>query len=150
MQFNDNSTGATEWDWDFGDGNGSASENPFYQYGDGGTYTVVLTVSNDGGCSATTSQLISIDDRIVVPNVFSPDGDGVNDFFTITSGGLKSYSLIIVNRWGNVVFESDNPTVHWDGTSNGKACDEGVYFYQLQAASGTNEYAFDGMVTLIK
>lgn len=150
VQFNDNSTGATAWDWDFGDGSGSGAENPFYQYGAGGTYSVELTVSNDGGCSATTTQLISIDERIVVPNVFSPDGDGINDFFTVTSGGLKTYALLIVNRWGNVVFESDNPSVHWDGTSNGKACEEGVYFYDLKAASGTNEYAFKGMVTLIK
>jgi len=150
FEFSDNSPGATLWDWSFGDGNTSANENPVHQYNGGGIYTVILAVSNAGGCSATTTQLVTVDEKVVVPNVFSPNSDGINDFFTVTSGGLKTYSLYIVNRWGNEVFKSDNPSLHWDGKSNGNECDEGVYFYTLKASSASKEYEYQGMVTLIK
>jgi gliding motility-associated-like protein len=65
-----------------------------------------------------------------MPNVFSPNGDGVNDLYLpIELYNLKNYSIQILNRWGEVVFEEKNKNTGWDGTSAGKNCTEGTYFW---------------------
>lgn len=84
-----------------------------------------------------------------IPNVFTPNEDGVNDVFFITSTNLKDFDLVIVNRWGEVVFKTDDPNQGWDGTSNGKKCTEGVYFYTLKAKQGDNTIAKQGHITLV-
>jgi gliding motility-associated-like protein len=67
---------------------------------------------------------------ISMPNVFTPNGDGVNDLYLpIDTYNLKSYSIQILNRWGVVVFEEKNKNTGWDGTSGGKNCTEGTYFW---------------------
>ena len=68
----------------------------------------------------------------------------------VKTAGIKSYDLIIVNRWGNTVFTSSDPSVVWDGKSNGKPVDDGVYFYKLKAASVSKEYNYQGNVTVIR
>lgn len=83
-----------------------------------------------------------------VPNVFTPNGDGVNDFYFINSKGMEELDLTIVNRWGEVVFKSNDIDGKWDGTSNGNLCSDGVYFYILKAKSKTQDYQKDGHLTL--
>ncbi len=83
-----------------------------------------------------------------IPNVFTPNGDGVNDFYFINSKGMEEMSLTIINRWGEVVFQSNDVNGKWDGTSKGNLCSDGVYFYSLKAKSKTQEYKKDGHVTL--
>lgn len=85
-----------------------------------------------------------------IPNVFTPNNDGENDLFYITSYGLKDYDLLILNRWGNVVFESSDPKNGWDGTINGKECTEGVYFYKLTARQNNNDIKKHGFLTLVR
>ena len=98
------------WDWDFGDGNSSTEQNPKHSYTMPGTYTVILTVTGDNGCSSTDSLDYTItSDPIIAPNVFTPNGDSQNDFLIFTN--LEYYgasSLVIFNRWGNKVYESGN------------------------------------------
>lgn len=66
-----------------------------------------------------------------IPNVFSPNNDGINDLFSL-KGIPKGYGFIILNRWGNVVFETNNPSVEfWDGTFRRQLCSDGVYFYKI-------------------
>lgn len=86
----------------------------------------------------------------VIPNVFTPNNDGENDVYYITSTGLKEYDLVILNRWGNVVFESNNPEEGWDGTFNGQPATEGVYFYKLNAQQNNNEIKEHGFLTLVR
>lgn len=100
-----------------------------------GQYYALITDAS--GCQTTdTAQVITLNvtvgpDQIVVPNIFTPNGDNINDelgiTFTIT--GYESYSLVIVNRWGNKVFESSNPSETWDGSK----LPDGTYFYTLRA-----------------
>ena len=96
------------------------------------------------------TQVIEIFQDISVPNIITPNGDGTNDFFLIKTAGIKSYDLVIVNRWGNTVFQSSDPTVIWDGKSDGKPVDEGVYFYKLKASSASKEYNYQGNVTVVR
>lgn len=92
--------------------------------------------------------LINTIEQLIIPNVFTPNGDQANDIFFITSNGLTEYNLTIVNRWGNTVFETEDPNEGWDGTSGGELCADGTYFYILKAKSATKEYNKHGHITL--
>lgn len=92
--------------------------------------------------------LINTIEQLVIPNVFTPNGDQTNDVFFITSNGLTEYNLTILNRWGNTVFESEDPNQGWDGTSGGERCADGTYFYILKAKSASKEYNKHGHITL--
>ena len=92
--------------------------------------------------------LINVGDELVIPNVFTPNGDGVNDLYFVSSKGLTEFNMTILNRWGNVVFESNDAQTVWDGTSNGVNCTDGTYFYILNAKSQTKEYKKQGHITL--
>jgi gliding motility-associated-like protein len=145
--FTDSSFNATSWAWDFGDGGTSTEQNPTYEYSGAGTYTVILTVSN-GACSDTAMRVLDASEGIIIPNVFSPNGDGANDNFFITASGLKEYSLSIYNRWGELMFESGSPRDKWDGTHSGKKCEDATYFFILKARSTNKDYSTTGTITL--
>ncbi|MDR0802065.1 gliding motility-associated C-terminal domain-containing protein [Fluviicola sp.] len=149
--FTNQTFGSVSWNWFFGDGNGSSVQNPAHTYEDGGdSYQVTLIVTNNNGCSGSTTQTIEIFHDIVVPNIITPNDDGTNDFFLIKTVGIKSYDLVIVNRWGNTVFTSSDPAVIWDGKWNGQPVDDGVYFYKLRASSASKKYNYQGNVTVIR
>lgn len=150
--FTDETVGSiTAWNWNFGDGEGSSGQNPAHVYEDNGdSYNVTLQVTAANGCMGSLTQIIEIFQDITVPNIITPNGDGTNDFFLIKTAGIKSYDLVIVNRWGNTVFRSSDPTVIWDGKSDGQPVAEGVYFYKLKASSASKEYNYQGNVTVVR
>lgn len=148
--FTDQTTGGTTWAWDFGDGGTSTQQNPTHSFPTGGTFTVVLTVTNANGCTDTVQMVITIDEEFMIPNVFSPNGDGVNDEFYITTSGFSEYRLEIFDRWGVKLFESTEPNVHWDGhTTSGAMCADGTYYFVLRAISPARDYSTAGFITLI-
>jgi gliding motility-associated-like protein len=73
-----------------------------------------------------------------IPNVFTPNGDGNNDYFMINAKHLNSYSIVIYNRWGKKVFESNNVSQSWDG----KNVEDGTYYYIIKAL-GMNGKEYD-------
>lgn len=149
--FTDGTNGSTSWDWNFGDGDGSLIQNPTHVYeGGGDSYQVTLMVTSANGCMGSLTQTIEIFKDIVVPNIITPNDDGTNDIFLIKTAGIKSYNLVIVNRWGNTMFVSNDPSHIWDGKVDGKPVDEGVYFYKLKASSASKEYNYQGNVTVIR
>jgi gliding motility-associated-like protein len=105
-------------------------------YTDQGIYTVTLTVT-EGACSDQASQEVIV--QLVLPldfdmpNVFTPNGDNTNDVFSINPENAVALNMVITNRWGNVVFESDNVDAAWNGRVDnaGAECTEGTYFYQF-------------------
>jgi gliding motility-associated-like protein len=119
------------------------------------TTTYTLTVSN-GVCSATDEVTVVSDcSSLRVPNIFSPNGDGANDTFEVVAGGVRDFELRIFNRWGHLVFESDDPGRMWDGTSEGRNVPGGSYFYTLKAIDfGGRDLAAEahasGYVTVIR
>jgi gliding motility-associated-like protein len=149
--FTDETSGAVAWNWSFGDGDGSSDQNPGHTYEDNGdAYQVTLQVTASNGCMGSLTQTIEIFQDIVVPNIITPNDDGTNDIFLIKTAGIKTYDLLIVNRWGNTVFVSHDPAVIWDGKTDGKPVDEGVYFYKLKASSASKEYNYQGNVTVVR
>jgi gliding motility-associated-like protein len=133
--YNASSPYASLFNWDFGDGTSSAQENPDKSYNDSGSYTICLIASDTNNCVDTACKDISIDvtKSIGVPSAFSPNGDGVNDVLYVRGYRIKAFRLRIYNRWGNLVFETDNKVKGWDGTYKGAPQVEETYAYTLEA-----------------
>lgn len=120
IQFSDASTGATQYLWEFGDGYTSDEMNPLHHYNRGGAFEVTLKAMSDYGCLSEYSKIINIDNTfyIFVPNSFTPDGDGVNDEFKPVFSSkeeIRSYKFDVINRWGEVVFSTEDPDMPWIG-----------------------------------
>lgn len=95
-----------------------------------GVYTLITTDFN--GCeSVAISDFELLDCSVVIPNIFTPNGDGINDFWVISIRRPQYFKLDVYNRWGRTVYESDKVNHAWDGTNfrNGEPCPDGVYFY---------------------
>ncbi|WP_339716036.1 PKD domain-containing protein [Cyclobacterium amurskyense] len=128
--------------WDFGDGNSSLEESPVYRYTKPGTYIVTLVGTDIWGCETSSSFQIKITDFFLkTPNVFSPNGDGLNDFFFPKFLNINSLVFIIMNTWGEILYQSkDLKDPGWDGTFRGQKASPGNYVYKLKytTADGRN------------
>ena len=131
--FDNNSVGYTNSIWSFGNGNNSTANNPNNAYLAPGTYTVTLIAYNNfPQCADTVSQTIEILDipTLELPNIFSPNGDGVNDFVQLKGQGVKSYEAKVYNRWGRKVGEwSGDINAQWSGADN----QPGTYYIVVEA-----------------
>ena len=117
------------------------------------TFRVALTVSDDLGCTSTSVQQVYVFESITVQNVFTPNGDGINDFFMITSNGGFPISLRIFTRAGILVYETEGTTLTWDGkTASGQELHEGIFFYTVEALQGdpNKRYSKAGVLYLYK
>lgn len=115
-------------------------ENTQYTFYESGTYNVVLKwFTNDGTGlverDSTTIKITILESRLEFPNAFSPNGDGINDTFRAKEGwkSIVSFHAVIVNRWGQKMYEWDDPNGEWDGTFNGHPVKDGVYFLWVNA-----------------
>jgi gliding motility-associated-like protein len=134
VNFTNTSSGSINYFWDFGDASTSTSANPVHTF-TVGTYTVALTVT-EGSCISTSTTVIIVENPISleIPNVFTPNGDGVNEVFFIRSNGIKEISLQIFNRWGQKLYDFTGQNAQWDGITNrGTSVPEGTYFYFVKA-----------------
>ena len=144
------------WLWTFGDGSQSTLPNPVYQYTQEGSYSVTLTVVDSNGCinSIIKNRFVHVlkDLKVLIPNAFTPNNDGVNDEFFITTKYVTAIQLVIMNRWDQVVFETNDLNFRWNGVDkSGKACPEGIYTYYLKARDFEDVvYEFAGTITLIR
>ncbi len=148
--FNNLSVNGTSFYWDFGDGTTSTALNPVHTYAVPGIYNVMLIV-NESECEPDTSfQLLNLEQNslfISIPNVLTPNGDGKNDEFKIKGTNVcENYLLKIYNRWGQLIFETDNIQLSWNGTHKGKEVPQGVYFYVLTGSKINRP----GVVSLIR
>ena len=154
VQFTFTGKNAVSYDWIFGNppvGN-SNNQNPVFTFTKMNNYEVTLIVENEG-CFDTITLSIPIQgaDTLIVPNVFTPNGDSVNDYFTPVSLNINTYNILIYNRWGGLVYENNTLESNWNGTYKGEPCAIGVYFYVLNATSYSGrEYNLNGTVTLIR
>lgn len=152
ITFVNTSTDAVTWMWNFDDGSlDSVNFDPFHTYADTGSYLVELTVYSANGCSNTVyHQVIIVPiENVFVPTAFSPNGDGENDVLYVR-GYLNGIYFTVYDRWGKKVFESNDESVGWDGTINGKPANEGVYMWYLQTAVNGEGKKFKGDVSLMR
>lgn len=105
-----------------------------YTFTDKGNYRAVVAVSNSHCKLDSVEFTISISESmVVVPNVFTPNGDGTNDEFRVVYRSLKEFHCWVYNRWGHLVYEWSDPAKGWDGTIGGRPAAEGAYFYVIRA-----------------
>jgi gliding motility-associated-like protein len=151
---NGSTTGAgISYSWNFGDGAIDTVFQPSHTYGNLGSYTVTLIVT-DGVCSDTVTVVIEVfgESSILIPNVFTPNGDGSNDFFSVFGENLIEVKGEIFNRWGQKMFAWDNVNGKWDGrTLSGNEVPDGTYFYVIEAKGvDGKEYFEKGTLSLIR
>jgi gliding motility-associated-like protein len=153
-----NSTDANSYSWDFGDGTTSSIANPIHEYPSSpGTYTIMLAANNASNCPDTAYLTVVIEDQLIfhVPNSFTPDGDEFNNMFEpVFYSGFdpQSYTLLIYDRWGEILFESHNVDQGWNGTYRDGLVKEGTYVWYIQFKDSMSDKkrTYNGHVTLLK
>lgn len=154
VDFINNSSGAINYNWILGNGNLANTQTVTSQtYSVVGTYKVYLIV-NDGNCFDTDSIEISVlnqEPTIIVPNVFTPNADLVNDVFKVTAINITQFNCTIFDRWGIKLYEWDDIKNGWDGKVDGKLASDGTYFYIINAIDfDKKELKKQGSFTLFK
>ena len=106
-----------------------------YTFTEPGNYRVMLGASNSYDCAIDSVQFdISVSESMLtVPNVFTPNGDGHNDEFRVVYRSIKEFHMWVYNRWGKLVYKSDEPAEGWDGNIGGRPAAEGAYYYVIRA-----------------
>jgi gliding motility-associated-like protein len=155
VNFNNTSSGANTYNWAFGDGNISADQNPTHIYETMGQYTVLLTATNALGCSDTVSFSYIIVDSfssLFIPNIFTPNGDNLNDVFHFDELAIVEISCTIFNRWGKEVYSWSELESGWDGKStDGTELPEGSYIYVVKATGIEGKtYDLSGFFQLVR
>jgi gliding motility-associated-like protein len=160
--FTDSSVGKiVSWNWDFGNGNSSTLQNPLPETypqvtsGRSKLYPIRLIVENDLHCFDTTVNQMKVvySCYITVPNAFTPNGDGHNDYlYPLNAWKATNLEFIVYNRYGQIVFRTTNWTNKWDGRINGQMQTSGVFVWLLRyTLIDTGEKVFKrGTTVLIK
>ncbi|MDR0801252.1 gliding motility-associated C-terminal domain-containing protein [Fluviicola sp.] len=180
VAFENNSQNATHYHWDFGDGttadiNDLSTQAHTYS----GNAQIMLIAYDNSNCSDTTYVSVTVqacgctDPMAVnynptavandgsciypepifnIPNIFTPNGDGENDFFEFTVTNYSNIEFQVVNRWGNPVFKGSGLNPKWDGKTNGTLCEDGVYFvtYKISSIKGDKQTEGQTFVHLIR
>jgi gliding motility-associated-like protein len=160
------SANATNYWWDFGDGTTSTEMNPVHYYTNGGTFDVTLVANNQWNCPDTFTVVSAVTGEVAgdirFPNAFTPNNngptDGVydpqsydNDHFFPLYSGVEDYRLEIFNRWGELLFVTEDPRIGWDGWYRGRPAKQDVYVWKAYAKfSDGRETVLKGDVTLIR
>ncbi|MES2629499.1 MAG: PKD domain-containing protein, partial [Bacteroidota bacterium] len=153
ISFYNESTGAANYAWSFGNGETSTLAEPAYYYSDSGTYQVQLYAANAAGCADSITKTIMLAPMVslYIPNSFTPDGDGINDFFTVKSYCIESYQLDVWNRWGEKIITISQDSPGWDGTFMGEECKTDSYPYRIVAVDYLgHKHHHLGKVTLMR
>jgi gliding motility-associated-like protein len=130
VTFVNDSKDASKYTWSFDDGAESIATDISHTFSKARNYSVKLVAMNDLECIDSTTKDIIVYD-LTIPNVFSPNGDNINDVFIINSTGIASIAVEIYNRWGTKIYEWNSLKGGWDGRSmvSGLPCEEGTYYY---------------------
>lgn len=151
INLTDNSINASTWNWDLGNGYNSNLQNPQTSYYNTGTYTITLITTDSLGCTDTITKEILIQPGILIPNIFTPNGDGINDVFLIPQIGLLDYTIELFNRWGQLLYSGREGTAAWDGTTpTGEKCPEGTYFVIITGNMENTKFEYKGNVQLTR
>ncbi|MFK7808640.1 MAG: PKD domain-containing protein [Saprospiraceae bacterium] len=155
--FIDQSQEAVAWRWFFDDEGTSILQNPSFVFPDTGIQVVQQVVFHESGCTDTAEVRLDIipEIRYFLPNAFTPNFDALNDVFKGTGifGGITNFQMTIWNRWGERIFETNDPDQGWNGRKNnvGVMSQQGVYVYVVNFTGPRGEpYNFKGFATLVQ
>lgn len=153
VQFRDSSISGAVWHWDFGFGSNSSEQNPLHQFPNPGEYTVTMVTWDINGCPDTITRTVYVTDPdFFIPNVFSPNADGINDVARTNFRMLTDFQFSIYDRWGRRVFQTTTQDTWWDGKlPGGGDAPDGVYFYYLEGDLPQHRQAdLRGPITLVR
>ncbi len=160
VEFTNQSQNSETWWWDFGDNLGvSSEEHPAYEYtsDSADVYKVVLVSTNEYQCHDTVVGFVTIKPHFTfyIPNAFTPRSNGINDMFTPVGEGfdIDSYKMTIYDRWGQLLFQTNDITNGWNGNSHisGQKVPNGTYMYKIEVREpiGFEPKYFYGHVNVI-
>jgi gliding motility-associated-like protein len=156
ISITDLSTGANFWHWNFGDTATSIIANPLsHTYADTGTYVITLITSTQYNCADTARETVIIEPDFIfyIPNAFTPNDDGVNDTFIGKGVFIKQLEMSIFDRWGNLIYQTNDINKPWDGKANhgSNIAQQDVYIYSIKVTDFKNiKHNYRGIVTLVK
>ena len=153
VYFYDQSALATVWHWNFGDTTYSTDQDPTHKYKNPGVYTIQLIIETEFGCLDTTWEVIDIkkDYAIWIPSAFTPNGDGYNEIFTVKGFGFSQFTMQIFNRWGQLIYTTNEVIKGWDGTYRGEEAQQDVYVYKVDIKDDLgNPHTYTGRVSIVR
>jgi gliding motility-associated-like protein len=162
MFVNNSDPSSTSYLWNFGDGNTSTAANPTHQYfGTTGIVQVTLIAYSANGCNDTIVRTINLsiviineEAKLYMPNSFTPDGNEYNQYFGPVfneSVDLVNFNMKIYNRWGQLIFDTNDPNKGWDGSFNGKLVPTGGYTWVLtfKDKNTLESFKYEGHLNLL-
>jgi gliding motility-associated-like protein len=155
ISFTDLSSGEIKWFYSFGDGQTDTIPNPMHTYGYAGIFNVMEVVTNQFGCTDTAYFPITIipEYRFWIPNAFTPfNNDDINLVFMPVVLGVTDYEFLIFDRWGQLIFETQDIKKGWDGTYKGNKCQIDIYVWKITYTDVIDllQHTHIGHVTLVK
>jgi len=141
------------YNWEFSNVDTPNEFTPTRIYDVQDKFPITMVVTTEFGCKDTITKILEIKEEFLlyIPNAFTPNGDSENDVFKPKGSGIKTYNLLIYDRWGAQIFVSTDITKGWDGTFKGINCQNGVYEYVIIAINNANvKIEKVGHVTLLK
>jgi gliding motility-associated-like protein len=144
-------TNTYTYTWEFSDGNIYSGTSFIHTFPGSGFYTLNLSVIDQNGCTDEFEGPIVVGNIIEVPNVFSPNGDDINDYMRVVTNGINVFSLEIYSRSGLLVYKSESSYLIWDGRSmSGQEMSQGVYYYVIKQMDGFSGIEKKGFVHLLR
>ncbi len=155
--FIDTSNYASSYYWEFGNGGTSNEANPTTIYFQNGTFPVIQYVYDNLGCFDSTIVWVTVNNvtteiSTLIPNVISPNGDGLNDVWKLEFIHLlyPQATVQIFNEWGQLLFQSEGYTTPWDGTYHGKDVPDGNYFYVINLNADVEQPIYKGVLLVLR
>ena len=142
ITFSNLSTHYDSFYWDIDNSIISGEDNVIYSFPDTGHFEISLVAINSFGCQSvkTKNLVIYLEDKVFVPNSFSPNNDGINDIFKVTVNGIKEFNIEVFDRWGKILFSSSDIDVGWNGMIDNNFAVNGTYFYKLSYLNFNGEF----------
>jgi gliding motility-associated-like protein len=140
-----------EYRWTFEDGGTGDTPDLIHSFPQEGEYRAALEVTHPEGCRTASSNLVTVRDSLDCPNVFTPNEDGINDYFIVSSNGVTIYSMQIFARSGVLVYKAEAPILIWDGRNlSGQQLLPGTYYYIIRPAGGSGRFEKKGFIELYR
>ncbi len=122
-----------------------------YSFPETGRFPVTLNITNSEGCTASHSENVVVTELLKCPNVFTPNMDGYNDFFSVKTDGNTLYDFRVYSRSGLEVYHTESPTIFWDGRSlSGVEMQPGIYYFTIESLNKPEQEEISGFVHLIR
>ncbi len=149
--FTNTSEGALINIWEISNGITATTKNLTHGFSEVGYYDITLITENQFACTDTVTKTVTVISSVKAPTAFSPNGDRLNDEFRIYTDGVTEFDMMIFNRWGEMIFRSDDLKKGWDGSFNGKTCQQDAYVWKARITFFDGRiYEGSGSITLLK